>query len=1002
MQRLSVLLASAAIVAVAAAPRAIAQQQPEQDGLFQSLEDTAKEKVLVLSGGRRFGVPGTLYLDNKTFFDSLEAGERVLFVLDAQGRLKAIRRPEQVQAGPRRTTQVVTFQKIVQRGNQRWLVHSSGELPISEVAYERHERTLLFLKRNDPVRVSIEGGFVQDLVTGGQVAQKPVDPAIQETIDRSKSGHKVTINGKLYRFLSSNLIEVRLQPMIPGTDRDPKFEGELAIKLVDIASFVNDEIVEESPTEPGVAPTGSTVNDAFKGIQVGDTVGIEFDIGQITGLTDTHYTWRVWRNDEWSAEGEPTPRAGVTNVRPVSLSSQHTMTIEGAGGDVHLKISRKRLAGSLSFEVEVSHSLPGTILVGSMLQFHLGDLSMTPDSKPLGTEEEPLPALFEGQVVKVKHGAQLEGVFDGRVEVLVDGEDRVSLTSAAARGHLLAALEQAASAKDPESMTRVYVAAGKNGDKDIARLLAVRALALEGEPLRRAPIVEGLAAFGPIAPEVIIQELVTADRNVQSTRLDKGEIRRVPLPGDERPLSYKRRLIGLMAEIPGALKPPFGGQLFDLYREREELVEAIDVAFTRRPGEAVASLLDVATSTNSASKPEEIERAEKAAGLLTKLGAAVLDEIVKELRRRDIPVDQLQRSIEQAGPERAGELVGMSLSTLIADAVRKKRLELDQRVERARVMVEAKQLLDAAETLRSVLAQDKGHGPALEVMPGVLTTIAEDLRKSGDRVGAGAHYDEALALMPPAEQPRTKAILAELYLAAIEEEVEENVVRDAAHDLARKVKTLPINAPVRGPELTLEQSGWVELQISAEKKGYIRTKCLLPGGRDQEWQVRDAATPIEILDVLLKRVSTLSPTLDARCNQIRGRAYARDAKAAYEAEDYVGALPLFKKAAELAPNDERLSLQWGCWVKAYKTHFAAVVGLILVLGLIVGASTFARPRRVKWVGDYKHYGQKRAQHERDLEVEEGASPPADGGAPAEAPAPGADGAPPQNPDGSPA
>lgn len=995
MQRLHILsLATVAIVLHAAAAPSARAQQPEQDGLFQSIEETAKEKVLVLSGSRRFGIPGTVYLDNKSFFDGLQVGDRVLFNLDAQGRIRTIRLPEPEVTGPRRHTENVRFNKMVQRGNQRWLVHDAGERMISDEAYRRHERVLLFLKRGDVLRLSIEGGLIQDLVTGAQAAQKPVDPVVQDLIDRSRGGQKVFINGSLYKFVSSNMTEVRVQMLIPGTDRDPKvepkFEGERTIKLMDIQTFVNRELEAEvapGPDEGGMPlPSTSTINDAFQGIQAGDTVGIEFDIGQITGLTDTHFTWRVWRNDEWSAESEPLPRAGVANVRPVSLASQHSLPIEGSGGEVHLKVSRKRLAGTLSFEIEVTHTMPAAILVDSVLKFHLGDLTMTADSVPIGTEEQPLPPLFEGQVVKLKHTAQLEGVFDGRVEPAVDADDRVSLASPQARGHLLQALEQAATSRDPESMARVYVAAGKNGDKDVARLLAVRALAAEGEPMRRAPIVSGLEAFGAVAPVVILEELVTADRNVQSTRLDRTEIRRVPLPGEERPLSYKRRLITLMAEIPGALQPPYGGQLFDLYLEREELTEAIENAFTRRPSEAVASLLDVATSTNSASTSAEIARAERAAGLLTKLGAVVLEEIVRELRRRDIAVDKLQQAIDQAGNERAGELVGMSLTTLVQDAMRKKRIELDQRVERAKAMLEAKQLADAAETLRAVLVADKGHGPALEVIPGVLLQIADERRKAGDRVAAGAHYEEALSHMPAAEQQRTKAVLGELLLEAIDEEVESNVVRDAPHDLARNLKTVEMGKLVRGAEVEL--SGWVETQVTAEKKGYVRAKCLLPG-KDQEWKVRDAATPGDVIEALLARVSALSPTLDIRCNNVRGRVYARDAKTAYDAGDYIGALPLFKKASVLAPKDERVSLQWSCWIKAYKTHFAAVVGLIVLLGVIVAVSTFARPRRVKWVGDYKHYGSNRAQHERDLEVDEAAA-----AAGAEGAEPAGDGAPP--------
>src|SRR5690606_33945491 len=148
-----------------------------------------------------------------------------------------------------------------------------------------------------------------------------------------------------------------------------------------------------------------------------------------------------------------------------------------------------------------------------------------------------------------------------------------------------------------------------------------------------------------------------------------------------------------LAEVPGALRPPHGGRLFDLYLSTDDLGEPIEAAFTRRPAEAVDSLLDVATSTTSASSAEEIRRAERAAAMLQRLGSAVLDEILKELRRREISVDALQRAIDEGGAEKPSEIVGMALATLIQDDVRKRRIALDQEVERARGLVEQKELM---------------------------------------------------------------------------------------------------------------------------------------------------------------------------------------------------------------------------------------------------------------------------------------------------------------------
>lgn len=895
-----------------------------------------------------------------------------MFTLDAQGRLATLQRQgEDGAASTRKRNLTARFDRLVttQDGQRRWVVLASGQqLLISDEVYQQHARVLQFLKPGDPLRLTVEAGWVTDVSAATKGAQVP--PEIEEALLASRHGDLVTINGELYRFLGSNLVEVRVQPRTPNSN-PPEFLAGSArtISLELVRTFDNPRLLEQ-PDE-GAAPGAATREgeDAFAGVHVGDTVGIDFAVGQITALTETHFSWRVWRNDEWGPPEDPRPRASVTTgVRAVSLPSQQTVALDG--GEVHLKLTRRRSQrdNGLVFEVEVSHALPATILVGTTLRFHLGDLTSSFDSAAIGTEDLVLPSLFEDQVVKVKHVIQLEEAYDGRVELVVAPENRVSVAAPEARGYLLQALEQVAPTRDMEGLARVYAAAGRNGDEEVCRLLVSRALA-EPEPLRRQPIIDGLEAFGELTPRVLLDDLLANDRNLEGTRLERGQLKRVPLSADVRPRAYKRRLVTLLAEIPGALRPPFGARLFDLYLAAEDLSEPIEAAFTRRPGEAVASLLDVATSTTSASSVEEVQRAERAAGMLQRLGPVVLDEILKELRRREISVDALQRAIDQSDGLKASEIVGQALTTIIQDDVRKRRLALDQEVERARGLAAEGELLQAAEVLRGALRQDRGHGPALEAIPGVLLQIAEAERKAGDRSAAGTHYEEALQYLPPAEQPRTKAILADLLLEAIAEEVEENAVRAAPGDLAKKVRAAARDETLRGPEVT---GGWIEVALTAETKGYVRTRCVVPSG-DEQWIVRDVGTPLEAIDALLERASALSSTIAVRCDELRGRVYARDAKALYDAEDYGAALPLFAKASELAPTDERLSLQWSCWVKAYKTHFFGLVALLLLLGGVASMQMFARPRRVKWQGDYKHYGANRAQRERDLDVDEAAA-----------------------------
>jgi hypothetical protein len=105
-------------------------------------------------------------------------------------------------------------------------------------------------------------------------------------------------------------------------------------------------------------------------------------------------------------------------------------------------------------------------------------------------------------------------------------------------------------------------------------------------------------------------------------------------------------------------------------------------------------------------------------------------------------------------------------------------------------------------------------------------------------------------------------------------------------------------------------------------------------------------------------------------------------------EDYKGALPLFERAKELAPTDPRLDLERGAWLRARQQLLGAAAAILaLVVGFVV-MQIFARPRRIKFEGEFKHYGADRARRERDLDVD-GDVPPDDPPAGAAPPASGA-------------
>lgn len=957
-----------------AAPFALvgpAAAQEEQFGTVKTFEATADGGVLVLAGGVHFGVPKAVYEAHRETLNGLREGSSVAYVLDRSGALQKIREVAREEDGSRQRVYSGKLVKVEKIGDMWWLFMDEHRWPIPLEVYTKSE--LPFMKRGNPLRVVVEKGRVVE-VARGVLSEDTLKPEHWDRIQRSHRNDDVFVNGRAYKFVDSDLQAIKVSPKLP----DGSHLGVETIKLEDIKSFQNP--AADARAGGGGTSGGASGGDALDqtDVRLGDTLGLGLDSGQVVTLDEEVCELRVWRNETWGPV-RTWKRAELTGpVRRVSLSSQTTTAVEG--GEVRLRVHRSRHAtkSGLVFEVEVDHDLKDKVMVGARVKFHLGGLAMSPGSPGEKVEEEPVPVLFAGQQARLVHRVTDDGLMDGWAEVHLGEGAVVPLASPGAKAHLIAAI--CAETADLNELTRVYEAAGGNGDEDLLRILVERTLYPPSGPIDQPKHAEaalaGLERAGQKAARLIVGDLFYLDRNLKRASLQRsGELIYEPLNRmDTEPAAYKQQLILLLGRLPGALRGELGQRVFSLYMDREDLNEAIQRAFSARPAEAMETLLEVATSTHSGSTPEEVRRAEAAAALLRRLGDAVLEEMLGELRKRDISVVELQAQRQKPGVT-PGEMVDRALALLVSDAGRRRRALLDQRVTVAVDLEGQEKWAEALEVLREVLRQDKGHEGALEHLPVVLVNLAR-VRRAEARGEAALLLEEAAQVLPPARKMLAHAPLAELYLEAAREDAQGISIRARPHPGGARLR---MANPGEGFPGKVVDTEWVELEMG-EKKGYVRLSAVRETGPGQ-WSVMEGESPLAMIEPQLNRVRSLSTALEAQANQVQGELLARDALAHYEAGDFHGALPLFEQARALAPTDPRLSHERSAWMKAHLAYLLAV-GAVVLVGLGVGVmQLFSRPRKIKFSGEFRHYGANRSARERDLDLgEEGAAPPADGAA----------------------
>jgi len=955
-------LALAAPVLVALGAPTVCRADREVVEAFVAIRASDDGAVLELAGNARYGMSTAVYRANRPLLLSLEAGDRIRVALDDTGAVVDVRRAAGARdAGDDRRELTGSFEKLETVGERYWITVEGErfQVPIELYNDRVYAQILQFLDAGDTVRVTTRKGYVVDIARAH--ADTSVDPGVWDTIQRSERGDEVEINGDTYRFKRYTLHHVYATPRLPTGD----FGGTIGIDLRDVDAFENPAADERAGPDDGddvgIAVDGA---DPFERLQVevGDTVGIGLDSGQLLELTEEECILRVWRNETWSGV-QSWQREEIEQVRRVTLTRQETVPLDR--GDLHVRINRRCAAAheGLSFEVVVSHDIEQAILTGASLRFLLGPVGMEPTDEPQAVEEVPLPDVFAGGRAAIYHRVR-SGLRDGRVELAFTPQDLLSIDDEEARPLILKAL--VAEQGDLEALGRILKSAVRNGDEALVRYTIDQALYPEVEDPNEAGRKAQLATAAlRAAPDrvagIVVRDLYFQDRNLKRTLLFRGRLREEALSRlGTAPIPYKRDLIGLLAEVPGGLSGEHGEQLFDLHLQREDLSQAIHDAFAARPEEAVALLLPYVIAPDvEADDPRHAQ----AVHVLRSLGTPALDPLIAELRARNLPSTDIEQG-RSAGVA-PDELVHAALEQLVEDAIAEQRALLDQRVGEARGLADEEAWGDALRLVDFVLARDPTHQGAQELRPQLQVSLARELA-TGARGEAARLLEQAIEDLPKKRRGRAESLLGGLYLDAAREASEGVAIRASAHDVGSLIRHAK---PGEGFSGAPEGFDWTRVELRGEPAaGFIRStlaKRVKPG----RYAAKEES-PLEVITALLDRARELAPNKEVDANEVEGHVLAREAARKYEAGDYQGALPLFEQAEAYAPSDERLALAKWCWIKAYRPYLFSVGGVLFLAAGIGLLQLFARPKKVKFEGEFRHYGANRAERERDLALGE--------------------------------
>ena len=954
--RQAALIAFAGVVVSATA--AWAEQVEES---FQQLVPEASQYLLLVEGGGRYGVSTEVYARYKAVFKGLVKGARI--TLDLEGtQVTAISAVGQ-DADNARVSREGVFRRFDDAKQRIWL-EGGANFGIGKSLPGKTLARLLTLERGVRLRLVLERDVVVDVALVQEEAQEEL-AAVKRILDASRPNDEVQLR-KLRdpQFLEFKVVTIRAAEVVFTPRVAGRYMGRVTIKRAEIEELVNpaaDKRLEGKVAEGDPLPEAE--RDPFSDARVGDMIGVGFvDIGQLVSLDEQTYSLRSWRNGRWEPEPQTRPRSSAKSIRYEGLLSTETLPLEG--GELLLEIKRFRNAreGGLRIEVRLSHSVKSALLVGFEVRFLLSrQPCMEPGSKPDGVVvQQVINPLFVDQRYTLEQKIPDDTFLDARVEVGVLPRHVIVLKGADARAHLITALENWTRPMD--DLVGPLRAAAANGDASLCQVVIGKAIQV-GELLRLGKNKEAqqvdlelelrrtLDAFGPLAQKLLLELLFTPDRRLRHWQIRAGAIEQAGLPRDLKPLEYKKRILVILTQLKAGIRGEVGQRLFDLFLERgEDFKDDVVQAFRAEPDAAVDALLNVAIDIKDKIK------ADRAAILLRGLGEPILPALFADLRARKVDPAPLEKALASGtNPDR---VVGEAVQMLVRRAYEEVNKELTRQVERAEEARAQGRLEEASKILNEVLARQKGHPGASQLLPRVRVDRGRRLIGEGKRGLGALAIEKAIPELPPGEQIVAKRLLGGLLLDSVEEEIDALVLRAQAHPAGEIVGAIEFaQTYASSGDTTSAFDDWVPLNVG-EIKGYARRKVLAeaPTG----YRVATRAVPFTSLEEQIQLATSFDASQASRGKILFGRLSAREGEDRYRQGDFEGALTYFDAAKEDAPNDPRLDLYWTCYAKANTTTIGGVSAVVLLGIGFAAMSIFSRPKKVKFSGEYQHYGAERA------------------------------------------
>jgi tetratricopeptide (TPR) repeat protein len=496
-----------------------------------------------------------------------------------------------------------------------------------------------------------------------------------------------------------------------------------------------------------IGPQGDLEVDLFAlhAICPGDTLRLEGQAGQLLQVQDGHYLLRPWTGRGWGTE-----RFGrIVELDPLDLSRSWLIGRRKARldqGDLVVEVRRRRDRAGLRLDLQLVHSHPAAFLVGVDIELGVHDSLSDLERANRVSRALETPPLLAGELHDVTRALNDPDALDARLLRLT--ARLLPFSDPAAKDVLVASW---AGEVDASRRGRILQASAASGDEDLLRaLVGVAHRLLDRDDGQRARAALQLA--GPALLDLLCDDLSAEDDALPWVRLTRGALVRSIHPRDRPSREYRESLIDLLALAPDAWGPRHRQRLFGTYRQRPALRPAVVEAFSARPADALACLLEPALRW-----PRDDE-SNDAADLLSELEgltATIHDALVS---RGLLP------------PTRR-----VPIRSALAEAVARVRQAWEVRRDQsqAATLAQARRALsegrhaDTLNALRPLTAELPGHHPAFALLARALIAKATDEEARGALASATASLHEALRRSPEPEVEReARARLARLHLDA--------------------------------------------------------------------------------------------------------------------------------------------------------------------------------------------------------------------------------------------